>query len=206
MSVVVDDELIFVHVVKTGGMSITKKLKDVFRDRAKLASEIQGFEDFYRQHQPSVWAVQPNPDHAPARALRSYLGDQYAKAMSFAVVRNPWSMVVSNYHFVRQTPAHPGYGRLNSMTFDEFIDAGKRTWSQIDWLSESGSVIVNHVLRFENLSDDFRKVMKDYDQLGDLEHVNATKPVDYRTLYSERTMRIVGERFQDDIAAFGYEF
>jgi hypothetical protein len=48
--------------------------------------------------------------------------------------------------------------------------------------------------------------MKEFDLPGELEKINTTKDVDYRTLYTDRTASIVSDRFQEDIKAFSYEF
>ena len=61
--------------------------------------------------------------------------------------------------------------------------------------------------RFENLQNDFDRVMK---VLGlprqQLTHENPTRHRPYREYYDQETAAVIAERYRDDIDRFGYDF
>ncbi|WP_121971337.1 sulfotransferase family 2 domain-containing protein [Leptolyngbya sp. BC1307] len=107
-------KLLFVHIQKTGGVSVTKLLK----------SRVPDLEPFMGMHDHAIWA---KPD----------LND-WSDYYKFAFVRNPWSRLVS-WHLMmfRNQDAFPWHKRLtaakrrrsrmhdyvnqNSASFEEFI-------------------------------------------------------------------------------------
>jgi len=73
---------------------------------------------------------------------------------------------------------------------------------QVRWI-EPG---VTHLLRFENLENDFKiiqDIFKCYEPLGTS---NKIEHDHYRTYYNDETQQVIAEMFKEDIEAFGYEF
>jgi hypothetical protein len=198
-----EKRLIFVHIQKTGGDSVSIALG---------------------QH--------PNcpGKHFSATELRDLYGaatwDSYFK---FSFVRNPWDRLVSWWANVdSKRPAFERGDRLNqfqtyvlgrAQTFDEFLancgdeidDIDGKKWiyrNQIDYLSDSGgSILVDFVGKFESLRDEFAKAMeKSGAEPVDLPHVNQSERRPYRDYYNAQTQALVLSRFQRDIEAFGYTF
>jgi hypothetical protein len=69
-------------------------------------------------------------------------------------------------------------------------------------------LIVDRVLRFENLSAEFAEVgRKIFGREEPLPVTNVSRDRrDYRTFYNDATAEIVARAYADDIASFGYKF
>jgi hypothetical protein len=79
---------------------------------------------------------------------------------------------------------------------------------QSEWIKdEHGNILVDKILKFENLNDDFVKMTK---FLGlkniSLPKINTTKKVDYRDYYNDSTKKIIEDWFSEDIRLFNYSF
>jgi len=138
---------IFVHIQKTGGESI----------RAALGLP---------RYEPRK--------HRSARELRElYTPEEWASALKFAIVRNPWDRLVSWWSFINSRrglyfSGYPvnkfvRYVLSNAATFQELIercdaeihDEDGAKWifrNQLDYITdENGQQIVDFVGRFERL-------------------------------------------------------
>jgi len=133
-----------------------------------------------------------------------------------AVVRNPWSRVVSAWAYEKRNPLKRFLHRrepLETPSFDDFVrnlnkySLVQHTWftwatPQKEWIPNG----VTYLLRFETLEDDFKKIQSLFGCSAPLKHTNETKHEDYRTYYTPETQAIVAELFKEDIDLFGYEF
>lgn len=182
---------IFIHIPKTGGSSVDEALKYPFQ-------------------------------HKTAREKRREIGHRrWSEVFSFSIVRNPWDRLVSFYAFersVRESILYEnpvGFSEWASTLFKDgdfsVYEEGKyRRYlaNQHDWLyDETGNLLVNHVMRFENLQEDFRRVAQ---RLGKghvaLPHNNKSQREDYRAYYTAETKPLVADFYGKDIETFGYTF
>ena len=78
---------------------------------------------------------------------------------------------------------------------------------QFDFVSIDEKISVDFIGRFENLNDDYQKVLHNIgsDSLP-LPHIHKSNRERYRNYYTEETKEIVGEFYKKDIEEFGYEF
>jgi len=157
----------------------------------------------------------------------------YESYFKFAIVRNPWARIVSEYCF---------RGHARSFTFRDFLtrhlpapsmsDQYRHIVPQCDFLFDgNGRKIVDYVGRFENINEDFKPVC---DRLGlkfdKLPHVNAegnarrsqefgeqagarfaSKSVQqrhahYSMYFDDFTRDLVAQLYRKDIEQFGYSF
>jgi hypothetical protein len=131
----------------------------------------------------------------------------------FGFVRNPWDRAVSLYE------RKEGMQLRNQMSFEEFIDWMKFASStcihpvphryQLDWFVDgSGNVLVDFIGKFERLESDWSLVRTRVGINADLPkiNVNPDRQRDYTKYYTDRTKKIVRDRFAVDIEYFGYEF
>ena len=194
-------KFVFVHISKTGGLSIRNVLRK-FSD-----TEIKG------------WPTKPS--HSK---YREYARDlDLSKYYVFSCVRNPWDRLVSMYsYWRRETGAHPHNHGIDQLTrevgFKDWIEhIGKIDTSsedfrhiqnQCDWLeNDKGEIKLDKIVRFEQIDQGFTGVCADLGIEGrKLPHRNRSKHKDYRTYYDERTRETANRMFSRDIREFGYGF
>lgn len=181
-------KFIFVHINKTGGVSVETAL---------------GL---------------PLKNHTTAAEYRDLMGEsRWDRVFSFSVVRNPWDRVVSHYHHrirTRQTGLreHPiefaewvrrTYGEQDPLLFDN----PKFFAPQYRWISdEQGELIVDHVCRLETIDEDFAHVCERIGIQRSLPHLNRTERGRYQDYYDDQTHEIVRAWFERDIELFEYRF
>lgn len=215
-------EFVFIHIQKTGGLSVEECLKGAVPDAT---------------HYP--------PRHMGARHARKILAD-WDERFAFAFVRNPWDRLVSWYSMIEKGRRfHEGsplparrLKRIQSKpllrhtlevleedpSFESFVKycttrefrhkgvTYSYTRNQIEYLmNQRGELLVDFVGRFERLRGDLAAV---FSRVGlepslvenTLPHKNKTLRGHYRDFYTSETESIVREKFTRDIEYFGYEF
>ena len=199
-------QLLFVHVQKTGGTSVTRLLREAIPDGLVHG----GPEQHVTLH----------------RALRRTPG--LAGYWTFGFVRNPWARMVSWWSRINdnQTRALAGSSGATAWMqktsfrrsvaalpdFDTFIAKAPDEWElfrrpQVKWLT-SRSRRADLVGRTETLTADVRAVFARYDLPlpDDLPQANLSNHTDYHDYYTNATRKRVGEIFALDIATFDYKF
>lgn len=170
----------------------------------------------------------PRPLNSDPTGHRLYPG-----LYTFAFVRNPWDRLVSCYRdkiagevqgytaFADNGVAHclAGFEAFSAnMSFTEFAhavasipdqQADEHFRSQADYLTNTrGSLAVDFVGRYETLSADFARIVK---QLGlpqeiELPRLQAASPANHADFYTLETRELIGERYARDIALFSFSF
>ncbi len=212
-------KLVFVHIQKTGGDTVSRLMGESI---------------------PDIFCFKAKHEFAVKAAAELERWNEYFK---FAFVRNPWDRLVSWYSMIRDAEAIRWYQILtdqrrrshfrqtrenklwryvldNSSTFEEFIinctdeievDEGvyySFAYNQLDYIADSNNhLLVDFIGRFESFGSDLYKV---YDrlglELGSIPHENRSVRGHYSTFYTPETETIVRKRFQRDIEYFGYKF
>jgi hypothetical protein len=202
--------LLYVHIQKTAGTSLTRYLKD----------EIADLENLLRPHDPLRFAEQA-------------LGSKFEGLVKAGFVRNPFDRLVSWYSMIvehgsvlteEEKKQDPHYNQLwqhvlsHSSCFEEFIvncsDAVDRSgwkpflFNQVDYFKNTeGKVAADFIGRFENLEHDFGRLCSligiEHKQVP---HVNKSHHVDYRSYYNDKSRAVVEKRFAEDLEYFGYQF
>lgn len=197
-------KVLFVHVQKTGGITIGKLL----RERIPDARHVRGLPD--RRHSTLEAALQAHPE----------LADYW----KFGAVRNPWARLYSWYSMAvartegkdpseyANNPFYAGVAQ-HASDFEWFVMKGPEEFDrlrrpQVDYLrGPSGEV--DFVARTETLSEDLKVV---YARLGwedspeDAPRRNVGSHGSYRDAYTPAMRDNVARVFAADIEAFGYEF
>jgi Sulfotransferase family len=195
---------IFVHIPKTAGKSINRL----------FGMEWQKHKDL------SCYAKELSPQ-------------VFANYFKFAIVRNPWDRMLSDYNFQKRkkSSANEKLFALDeggqTRSFRQWVEAvfsdpfhyeprywgaevssGMHRWSpQVDWISLNGKIAVDCVLRMESLQKDFENVRQIVDQqLGELPCRNWKFHLHYSHYYDESTRQLVGDYYVKDIEAFGYRY
>jgi hypothetical protein len=198
---------LFVHVVKTGGVSIREALAPFAYHPGRSLWRRAGRRLGLATRDPLA-ALAP---HATAAEVRAVLPVRtFDRCFKFAFVRNPWDWNVSFFHYVLQTPEHPLHAGASHMSgFGEFLAwrANHSRLLQKDFIADQdGNLLVDFVGRFEDLEEDFGKVCSTVGVRAALPHLNQSRHGDYRLHYTERTRRLVEEAWAEDVRTFGYRF
>ena len=205
-------KFIFVHVPKTGGMSVLNVLKHEMSPMFKMGHHRwewlkRGYlRDALGKQAPLI------SHHETLCEIKSRLPrgifDSFYK---FAFVRNPWDWQVSMYTYILQDVNQPRHQLIKQMSgFEEYIkwkvvNAPK---SQLGILrGEDGKIGVDFVGRFENLEEDFAAVAQKIGMKVNLPHVNQSKRnKDYRVYYNDETRELIEQHYREEIDFFGYKF
>src|SRR6185369_10940323 len=143
---------LFVHIPKTAGNSIQSVLRDYSEDQLiALRKEQDGIERFGLRS--TKYKIKK---HSTLNEYHRALGEeQFRDLYKFTCVRNPWDRMVSYYFTPTQNPE-----TWNRKKFREIIS---KAMSVADYLrleegEEDPFANVDHIVRFENLADDFGAV------------------------------------------------
>jgi hypothetical protein len=199
------EKIIFIHIPKNAGQSIESFFG---RKWAPAVRRCGG--------QSETWP-EPFPRHAPwKRYEKKYDVKNYR---AFAIIRNPWARMVSCYTYELKMAKkginleHPNRKLLAAgATFEEYVrkadHASVFLRPQVSWLrNDNGEIGVADIIRFENLTEDFKRLARDYNLDRDsLPHVNRSDHKHYSHYYNEETIRLVAEMYKEDIEMFGYTF
>jgi chondroitin 4-sulfotransferase 11 len=165
-----------------------------------------------------------------AETLRPEIFRGYFK---FAVVRNPWDRMLSEFVFQRKKhkPRHEkpfvfdergarrGFaewirsvlakpGEFPGPQWAGDVSPSIHRWSpQVDWISVDGMIAVDFVARMERLESDFETVRRRAGlPVGSLPRHNRTRHRHYSHYYDAETRHLVAEYYAADIEEFGYRF
>ncbi len=200
---------LFVHVQKTGGLTVEQMLREGLPDAAPVRGLGGG------RHARLGAALKAHP--------------QYGDYFIFGFVRNPWARMYSWYSMVqrRRDTAVSGNewvaGQLERNhfwatvideipDFETFVMQGpdkikRLRIPQIRFLRAGGRQ-ADLIGRTETLEDDLRAVFRrlELPTPASAPHNNAGPPDDYRRHYNPQMRDRVAELFGEDVVEFGYEF
>ncbi|MBO6511451.1 MAG: sulfotransferase family 2 domain-containing protein [Roseibium sp.] len=211
------DRKLFVHIPKNGGMAIRQAAEQAgnvtIANRKRLVS--RNYADALKDSMAAARA-HPGYEHARLRDINIWVRRSHTP---FAVVRNPWSRVLSRFLFAIQTRNWDFESTCTLEHFERFLEErhewanmefswhrAVRGWHpQIEYLVDEDGKVISDVLRQERLGQDTKQY---FGLAGDLERVNVTKGarVDYRSFYSPKAIQIVADWYASDIEYFGFDF
>ena len=207
---------IFIHVGKTGGMSMREVLKP-------FADEPDRFK--IRRPAPLVDG-RPNPLytvwetlllHAKAGDVAAAFPAEFQSYFKFAFVRNPWDLMVSLYHFILREPTAAKHDQVKAAgSFERFVEWAIATPDpfpkgitklQSDMLVDAqGRLTVDFLGHYETIEEDFATVCRRVGIEASLPHLNRSLHAAYLRYYDNRTRDLVADHFRRDIELFGYAF
>jgi len=154
-----------------------------------------------RYYHPSVGFY----EHMPAWRVRAYVGEEIWRSyFKFAFDRNPWDRQVSWYLYKTKS-------KQPKPTFSQFMDSRHAFVPNYSLYSINGAVAVDYVGRYENLEEDFCRVLS---TIGVKERMTLPRTnlslrnegSDYRDYYSPKTRAMVEEWYAPEIALLDYFF
>lgn len=205
--------LIFLKTRKTAGTSVEIALSRVCGPDDVITRLTDEDEELRRslggrgqQHDTSPPLPLKAFNHMPARGVRQVLGaavwDDYFR---FAIERNPWDLVVSQYYWrYRGEQAPPFDEFVRRPVVERLADKNARIYRL------GGRIAVDRVLRFESLTADLAELWEERGLPGspELPHAKAySRPErSYRELYTAETRDLVGTLFAGVVEDLDYVF
>jgi len=148
--------------------------------------------------------------HATPEMIRSVFSNQVNEFFSFAVIRSPIDRLASSYSFGKENRLWKLYDLPENISADSYIDwlykskKEKRQdililLPQTTW-THSSIFRPTEVLRFENLQENWKSLLKKYDIKGlseTIPHLNASKRVKEQ-IFSKESLSKIREIYRTD--------
>ena len=218
---------LFIHIPKNAGTYLRALTGDGPHAHSDLAAKIISA-GAGKMRSPAYEAqmlatLAANGDMLDVRHARwRNIGAIRDRYRAFAIVRNPWSRVVSRYRYLLKFQqegrepfaSDPAYQFRSFRHFleDRHVFGGRehywlraiRSWyPQLDYVTDDQGRVVWDLLRQENLTEEISA----YFQVALRQTIiNPTPADDYRSYYDAETIQIVADWYAADIAAFGFDF
>ncbi len=202
-----DYKAIYLHIGKTGGVSIERMLIDEERDANITNRDIMfGYdkgEGIYLQH-------------ATAAMTRQLVGDKmFDEYYKFALVRNPYSRMLSAYHYLykqheKRFGSFAGYIKaLPDIVNKPQVQKASHHIPQTFYTHIDGVQVCDYVGKFEDLPLSIEPVRAHLNIENKLEKHNASRRVNWSrrsaaSYYSKPMQQIMKEVFASDFEAYQY--
>lgn len=197
--------LLLIHIPKAAGQSVSTYF-------INLAGSC------WEKREAFLMGANLNPRIGPPQVAHFTLDEYYKsgilahdvlnRAIKFAVVRNPWDRLWSEYnYFWKDVCSWDDFfvffpdGIIDDYTTGR--DAGRHIKPQVEFINDDVEI-----LKFENLAKDFSDfcIRHNFPNHPMLHVNNDSENGHYSAIYDEKKIEIVRNYYQKDIAAFGYEF
>jgi hypothetical protein len=185
-----DQNLLFIHIPKTGGTSISAKLRSSGLNELRTLLQ-----------------------HATLQDWVEKLGKERLKEQfSFCVIRNPWDRMVSWYgaKFSKLTPLDEQPEKFREWLKDKRDASHWWYRPMLDYMRLGDRIAVKWILRFENLDAEWLEFIRSVPALsavGPLEKLNPSRRRKrYQQYYDDETYNLVARLYAQDIREFGYAF
>ncbi len=198
---------IFVHVPKTAGQSI----EQVFVDDLGLTWDDR-----------EVLNLRFNADRAigPQRLAHLY-ADEYVRCghierdlwnsyFKFAVVRNPYDRILSEFRYRRFRKTGPLFWFLRKQHQDEYLDIARHVVPQSRYLfDDNGTCLVDEIIKFEELQDKMPEVFQRiFGGARTLPRRNESTKGHRRITRQQLgawNRKMIRDRYAEDFARLGYD-
>lgn len=147
-------------------------------------------------------------NHISASEVKAKVGEKIWKEyFVFCVERNPWDKTLSYYHMINKRNG-------DTITFEQYLSGSDFCIDFPAYTSSDNSkeIIVDKVLRYENLNEELAVIFKELGIPFDGE-LNVRAKSEYRTdkshyssVYSPEQARLIADAFRNEIELFGYSY
>ena len=212
----------FIHIPKNGGVSFRKNLggsegKIIETKEGHLKNSI-----YTKELRQTMKPEGPGIVHARWRDLNDIAKIRPA----IAVVRNPWTRAVSRWKFIMDQfkITHGQYKKMTNSTyqnlsFEAWLEerhtygklpyywhrAGRGWYQQKDYVTDEEGNLKVACLRLEHLDSDVAEYFQ-IDKWMKPKNVTNKEKLDYRSVYTPKTRKIIEEWYAEDIEFFGFDF
>ena len=230
-------DFIFIHITKTGGTSIRRSINSKWRGGHITAqylwdTQTDGKQLYLKEglQWGGTYATPyggniPNFNKIPTslsivrnpydRLISTYF---YLKKISPDEDKNKSFNSWFDYYLGKNGKHTNNLLMLNDLSITDQIQKFKQPSCEVNigWmfflpqyyhLIFNGKIIINEILRFENLEIDFNKFIAKYKlEPVNLSHENVTEHNHYSTYFNDKQIEIVKQIYKKDFDLFGYKF
>ena len=213
MPVSFEHNCIFVHIPKNGGTSIKQSLGIPEQDYSLFTGghEVRLFHE----------TLYCSTNHATARILQIFFYHKFAEMLKFSVVRNPYDRAVSQFLYnkkvglglyknsddknrITRIVSVAGFGEWLKWYYERPDNYGKVP--QYYHLYYNGVCLVDKILRFENLEQEYNEMCKQHNiNAKPLPKVNQSEYlISKEEFLTEENKKIIYDYFSIDFKTFNY--
>tara|TARA_Y100001972_G_scaffold124261_1_gene173058 strand:- start:1739 stop:2377 length:639 start_codon:yes stop_codon:yes gene_type:complete len=205
------NKLIFIHIPKTGGTSISRMIFDLERSPNQiLLRDVIKIQNYYRRS-----------SHCTSEEVKVLYPERYEKYFKITCVRNPYDRMASEYfHLKRKSPYHPILGNVGTMSFNHFVENIQQNFQhlldfnkspredynihflpQVNFLKIDGKIDDFKIFRFEK----FYEVEKYFSKKIHLNKNTLKNNKEYRNMYDQKSKAIISNLYREDFEFLNYE-
>ena len=196
-----NDELLFIHVPKTAGMSVGKALFKSLKGQVYSAVQDGHRKQFYGEK------VIPGKRHQTLATADTYFANANLKhriadfKFVVSMVRNPYEMEVSRYHYLRKGHEWDRGASAElalAGNFPEFVSGSKWWFSFQDYYTVNGVMPDNlHIVRFENFAFTMQRTFgRCFRSEFTVKRLNKSHNTKYRRYYTDELESLVYKKYQ----------
>lgn len=179
------EEFLFIHAPKTAGGTIKRSFT-----RSSSSPE--------------------SGHHVPAQEVRTKITEEvWSRTFTFGVRRNPFDRFVSFFHYENKNIKNRQVPKDRFKTW-LFRQEGGRLLSCWEMFSDGEQIIVDYVLRFEYLKEDWARMAEEHDfcqtELYEKAVHKSVRNPCYQEYYDAESLEYVSTRHQKDLDYWGYSF
>ena len=201
--------IIYVKTPKTGGTSVEEILRQANKPYIRIDGKTRRWPSESQLKDYGIIIV----GDIVARKFRKRFLSLWSEAASFTIVRNPYDKLVSAWKYCPSTRDKPLQDALS-------VNLPKRKWwkkynhdyvhfsmRQKDFVVEKNSIIVDYLVRFENLQKDLANFFLQHNMnLPPLPHRNRIRSTDSSIPnFTPEVLTLIEDRFGADFDFFGYD-
>ena len=206
-----DRRCIFIHIPKCGGTSIENLIWPRPEDRTE-ANLWMGFISKYR-NKYQTGGLQ----HLLASQVREEVGlDIFNYYYKFAIVRNPWDRIVSQFAYMQTRPDLMDFiGMQPDTEFKAYLNLIQAK-QHVQWmpqtdfiLDQDGTLLVDKIGRLESLEEDFIEIFRILGicrEQNKIFHFNRSQRESIDHYYDQETIEMVSEMYSSDISFLNHSF
>jgi hypothetical protein len=209
---------IYIKNAKVAGTSIEGYFEKYCLDPSKPYSPTEGRRESVSKHgivgvrgegiAPHVMTEKPATywSHMYACQLQPHMPNKFNNYFKFCVVRNPFDLMVSGFHF-----HHGMHPRTTPTSFKQFCYKSKLN-ENYDRIAINGKPAMNFYIRYEHLLKDLEKVCNrlsipfEPERLPKYKSQHRPPNDDYRKYYDAETKEYMERLYARQLKAFGYSF
>ncbi len=199
-------DVLFVHVPKAGGMSVTRCLLRVL-PRPVYYSLPPPHEKITDPSIVQIPGVRHETLEEAREIVRAYGYDILEFPLILAVLRNPYAIEVSRYKYLQQTSHRPDRADDQELALNEDFQtfAIKSSFHAGDsrplesYFLLDGKVPPNlRIIKFENLVEELKAALRQVgiEQVADFPHLNRSRHADFRLYYTRRAEEAVYQKYK----------